>query len=244
MGNAQSDSGEQVAYQFIKYIPVVGAAYSGVRAAVYQGKGNNLMARSSGIGMAQGVCDTAAWFIPIPGAGPAASMAIKAGSTAAIGALFSAADRGLDYAHDHAIPDSETGEINILHTWPEPIPDLCTIVESQQKLRAIIASSSELQRLLLDHKSTIAELSAKNAKLATANASLLSKIKTLESQKEVLVRVVQQQRYWIYGIVTGAVVLCGSISYYAYMQRQLVIQMQQQLADAQELSHAEVNDDG
>ncbi|KAG8988888.1 hypothetical protein FRB94_005589 [Tulasnella sp. JGI-2019a] len=64
MGNAQSDQGEREAHEVIKHIPFVGPAYSGVRAAVYAGKGNDEEARRSGIAMGFGTLQAAATFVP------------------------------------------------------------------------------------------------------------------------------------------------------------------------------------
>jgi hypothetical protein len=60
MGNAQSDASERQAHDIIKWVPVVGPVYSGVRAAVYAGKGNGHEAHHSGVPMGVGVLETAA----------------------------------------------------------------------------------------------------------------------------------------------------------------------------------------
>ncbi|KAK0527102.1 hypothetical protein OC834_002114 [Tilletia horrida] len=97
MGNAQSDMGEKEAYdRVIKYVPFVNLGYSTVRAIVYAGKQNEIEAKRSGVGIATGVVETAAWFVPVPGAGPAA----KAAATIGIGALTAGATAGLDHAAD------------------------------------------------------------------------------------------------------------------------------------------------
>ncbi|KAG8996734.1 hypothetical protein FRB94_008071 [Tulasnella sp. JGI-2019a] len=64
MGNTESDQGERAAHEVIKYIPLVGPLYSGVRAAVYAGKGDGEEARRSGIAMGFGTLQTAATFVP------------------------------------------------------------------------------------------------------------------------------------------------------------------------------------
>ncbi|KAG8996733.1 hypothetical protein FRB94_008070 [Tulasnella sp. JGI-2019a] len=63
MGNAESDQGEREAHEVIKHIPVVGPSYSGVRAAVYAGKGDEEEARKSGIAMGFGTLETAGVFV-------------------------------------------------------------------------------------------------------------------------------------------------------------------------------------
>lgn len=59
MGNAQSDRGEQEAWQWIKMIPGVNVAYAPFRAIAYQAKNNNDEARRSGLDMASALVDTA-----------------------------------------------------------------------------------------------------------------------------------------------------------------------------------------
>jgi hypothetical protein len=59
MGNAQSDQGEQEAWEWIKMIPVVNVAYAPIRAIVYQAKDNNDEAKRSGLDMASALADTA-----------------------------------------------------------------------------------------------------------------------------------------------------------------------------------------
>lgn len=104
MGNSQSDNGEKQAYDVIKFIPFVNVAYSATRAVVYAGKGDDTEAKLSGVGLAVGCVETAAWVVPIPGAGPAASAGVRAAAAIAGpaigGAIAVGAHKGLEAAED------------------------------------------------------------------------------------------------------------------------------------------------
>jgi hypothetical protein len=63
MGNAHSDASERQAHDVIKWVPIIGPVYSGVRAAVYAGKGDGQEAHRSGVAMGVGVLETATCFV-------------------------------------------------------------------------------------------------------------------------------------------------------------------------------------
>lgn len=70
MGNKQSDMGEKKAFGIIKHIPIVGNAYSAVRAPIYLAKGQRCEAARSGAGILLG-------GIPILAAGDEIAKAIE-----------------------------------------------------------------------------------------------------------------------------------------------------------------------
>ncbi|KAG9029789.1 hypothetical protein FRB95_004886 [Tulasnella sp. JGI-2019a] len=64
MGDVHSDRSEKEAHKVIQHIPFIGPLYSGVRAAVYAGKGNGDEAIRSGVAMDMGTLNTAIAFTP------------------------------------------------------------------------------------------------------------------------------------------------------------------------------------